>query len=67
MEDLYDQAKFHDYLGNEEYYHDFLSFFAQEMNKSGWEDVINEYVLKRDDRANDMLARMFAGGPFLQT
>lgn len=62
VQDIYDHSKFHDYLGDEKYYHDFLIFFQQEIDKRGWEEVINEYVLKRDDRADDMLARMFAGG-----
>ncbi|KAI9880934.1 MAG: hypothetical protein M1830_010002 [Pleopsidium flavum] len=61
VQDLYDPCKFHDYLGDEKYYHDFLVFFQQEIDKRGCEDVINEYVLKRDDRADDLLARMFAG------
>lgn len=62
VQDIYDHSKFHDYLGDEKYYHDFLIFFQQEIDKRGWEEVINEYVLKRDDLADDMLARMFAGG-----
>ncbi len=61
VEDLYDLSKFQSYLGNADYYRDFLIFFQQEIAKRGYEDVINEYVLKGDDRADDMLARMYAG------
>lgn len=62
VEDLYDRSKFQTYLGNADYYRDFLIFFEQEIDKRGYEDVVNEYVLKGDDRADDMLARMYAGG-----
>ena len=61
IEDLHDHSKFHHYLGKEEYFHDFLVFFQQEIDKKGWPEVIIEYVLKRDELADDMLARMFAG------
>ena len=48
------------YLGNERYYRDYVSFFKGEIDKKGYEEVINEYVLKGDERADDMLARMFS-------
>lgn len=59
--DLHDYKKFHKYLGNERYYHDFLLFFQQEMEKKGYEEVINQYCLKGDERAGDMLIRLHAG------
>ncbi|KAL8693477.1 MAG: hypothetical protein Q9218_001708 [Villophora microphyllina] len=49
------------YLGQERYYHDYLIFFQNEINKKGHEEVVNECVLKEDDRANAMLVRMYAG------
>ncbi len=61
VQDLNDHSKYHDYLENEKYYPDFLVFFQQEIDKKGWEAVINEYVLKGDELADDMLARMYAG------
>ena len=61
VQDLHDRSKYHDYLGNEKYYPDFLVFFQQEIDKKGWEAVINEYVLMGDELADDMLARMYAG------
>jgi hypothetical protein len=53
--------KYKSYLGNEKYYHDFLVYFQDEIDKKGWENVLNEYMFKGDERADDMLVRMFAG------
>ena len=61
LKDLHDYKKFHDYLGNERYYRDYLVFFEGEIDKKGYEAVINEYVLQGDERANDMFVRMHAG------
>jgi hypothetical protein len=52
---------FKKYLGNEKYYQDFLIFFQQEMDKKGWENVLNEYVFAGDERADDLLTRLYAG------
>ena len=59
--DLQDQATFNKYLKNERYYHDYLVFFQKEIDKKGYENVINEYVLQGDERADDMLVRMYGG------
>lgn len=61
VEDMHDPEKFKKYLGSEKYYHDFMVFFEQEMDEKGWQEVLNEYVFKGDDRADDMLVRMFGG------
>jgi hypothetical protein len=53
--------RFKSYLGDEKYYHDFLVFFQKEINAKGWENVLNEYLFANDDRANDMLSRLYAG------
>ena len=59
--DMHDPKKYKTYLGSEKYYHDFLVFFQEEMDQKGWQEVLNEYVFKGDERANDMLVRMFSG------
>ncbi|CAF9922935.1 MAG: hypothetical protein HETSPECPRED_005195 [Heterodermia speciosa] len=46
VQDLNDYKKFQQYLGNEKYYHDYLVFFGREIDKKGYEKVINEYLLK---------------------
>ncbi|MCJ1417686.1 hypothetical protein MMC32_004030 [Xylographa parallela] len=61
VEDLHDSSKFSKYLQNERYYHDYLVFFQEEIDAKGYEEVINEYVLKSDERAHDMLVRMYSG------
>ena len=61
VEDLHDYKQFQDYLGNERYYHDYLEYFRREIDKNGYEKVINEYCLKGDERANGMLIRLHAG------
>lgn len=61
LEDLHDPNKFHDYLGCQKYYHDYLEYFRGEIDKNGYEKVIKEFCLKGDERANDMLVRLHAG------
>ncbi|RDW95095.1 hypothetical protein BP5796_00858 [Coleophoma crateriformis] len=61
IQDMSDPDNFKKYLGKEEYYRDFLLFFEQEMEKKGWQNVLNEYVFAGDERADGMLVRMYAG------
>lgn len=61
LENLRDRKKFPDYLGNQRYYHDFLEYFRVGIDNKGYEEVINEYCLKGDERADDMLVRLHAG------
>ncbi|KIN05463.1 hypothetical protein OIDMADRAFT_51270 [Oidiodendron maius Zn] len=59
--DMHDPKKYKRYLGSENYYHSFLVFFEQEIDQKGWQQVLNEYIFKGDERADDMLVRMFGG------
>ncbi|PVI00964.1 hypothetical protein DM02DRAFT_628097 [Periconia macrospinosa] len=61
VQDMHDPERFKKYLGNEKYYNDFVVFFQEEIAKKGWESVIVEYVFNGDERADDMLVRMFGG------
>ncbi|KAK4184777.1 hypothetical protein QBC35DRAFT_39643 [Podospora australis] len=56
---LKDPAVFNECLGKDECYSDFLRFFEDEVTQKGVPDVVNEYVFKGDDRANDIFCRMF--------
>ena len=58
---MHEPERFKTYLGDEKYYHDFLVFFQKEMESKGWQDVVNEYVFANNERADDMLVRMFSG------
>jgi hypothetical protein len=59
--DMHDAKKFRTYLGREKHYHNYLVFFKDEINLKGWPDVLNEYLFRGDERADDMLVRMFGG------
>ena len=59
--DMHDPNNYKACLGNERHYHNFLVFFEEEMDKKGWQEVLNEYMFKGDERADDMLIRMFDG------
>ncbi|KAI9822586.1 MAG: hypothetical protein M1827_000305 [Pycnora praestabilis] len=61
LKDMKEYSTFRKYLGNERYYHDFLIHFQEQMDKQGWEAVLNEYVFNGDEKADDMLVRMFGG------
>lgn len=61
MKNLHDREKFREYLENEKNYHAFLVFFEDEIELKGYQAVINEYCLKGDERADDMLGRLYAG------
>ena len=61
LKDLHDPDKFHEYLADERYYHDYLVFFQEEIDAKGYQNVINEYLFEGDERADDMLVRMYAG------
>ena len=61
LEDLRDPRKFQQYLGKEKYYHDFLVHFQQAIDDKGYQAVINESLFQRDERADDLLVRMYAG------
>ncbi|KAF1848138.1 uncharacterized protein K460DRAFT_276102 [Cucurbitaria berberidis CBS 394.84] len=61
VDDMHDPERFKTYLGKEKYYHDFLVFFQNEMDAKGWHNVVNEYLFAGDERADDMLVRLFGG------
>lgn len=61
VDDMHKADRFKTYLGKEQYYHDFLVFFQKEIDQKGWQDVLNEYLFARDERADDLLVRMYAG------
>lgn len=61
VSEMHDPSKLKSYLGKEQYYHDFLLFFQQEMDNTSWQDVVNQYLFSGNDLANDMLARLMAG------
>ncbi|KAL8827789.1 MAG: hypothetical protein Q9191_002978 [Dirinaria sp. TL-2023a] len=60
-EELRDSERYQEYLGKEIHYYDYLVYFQREIGRKGYQEVINEYLLQGDERADDMLGRMFSG------
>lgn len=61
VQDLNDRAAFAKHLGDERHYRDYLAHFQGELAAKGVSAVLAEYLFARDARADDLLARTFAG------
>lgn len=61
VQDMSNPEHFQKYLGNEKYYHDFLVFFQKEMESKGAESVLNEFLFAENEKADDLLGRMYGG------
>jgi hypothetical protein len=48
------------YLGQAEYYPDFLKFFQDEVEAKGWQQVVLEYVFGGDEHAEDLFKRSWS-------
>lgn len=59
--DMANPEHFLKYLGQEKYYHDYVVFFQKEMEKMGWEKVLNEYLFSGTAQADALFGRLFAG------
>lgn len=59
---LRDKEFFRQCIGKPDYYADFLRFFQDEIAERGVADVVNEYVFKGDELADDIFGRMHSGG-----
>jgi hypothetical protein len=58
---MHKPERFKSYLGQEKYYHDFLVYFQQEIDKNGWQGTLHKHVFAETEHADDMLVRMYAG------
>lgn len=68
-DDLGDWTKAKAYLGQPEYYSDFLVFYEREIERlGGWEGCLKEHLFKGDERAEDLCVRLVAGAlhPLIQ-
>ncbi|OJD33030.1 uncharacterized protein BKCO1_3400021 [Diplodia corticola] len=59
--DLSSRSTFAAHLGDEAYYGDYLAHFSAELEAKGVRAVLSEYLFARDERADDLLVRTFAG------
>lgn len=64
VKDMSNPELFKKYLAKEKYYKSFLVFWQGEIEKKGWENVLNEYVFAGGEMADDLLTRFYAGTPF---
>lgn len=48
-------------LGKSRHYADYLVFFQEEIAARGVEEVVREFVFEGDERADDIMARMYSG------
>ncbi|KAL2850275.1 hypothetical protein BJY01DRAFT_261727 [Aspergillus pseudoustus] len=55
------RAFFKQCIGDLSYYDSFIRFFQDEIAERGIPDVVNEYMFKGDDIAEDILGRMHSG------
>jgi hypothetical protein len=61
VDDMHKPERFKIYLGQEDYYHDFLVFFQQEIDDKGWQNTLQEHLFAKTEHADDMLVRLYAG------
>jgi hypothetical protein len=61
LAEIRDPQTFGKYLADREHYRDYLEFFTEEIEKKGQTAVLEEYLFRGDERANDMLVRLLAG------
>ncbi|KAK2023934.1 hypothetical protein LX32DRAFT_627118 [Colletotrichum zoysiae] len=50
----------HKYLGNVNYYPDFLSFFQGEVEKKGWQQVVLDHLLGDTESAQELFSRSWS-------
>ena len=61
VEELADDDKFYARLGQMDQYSNFLVFFEQEIEKHGWQNVVNKYAFGRTKLADAILGRLYEG------
>ncbi|KAF3396303.1 Oxidoreductase AflY [Penicillium rolfsii] len=61
VDKLNETGHFKEYLGKEKHYPNFLSFFQRQIDEKGVDVVLNEYVFAGDERAENMLCRVWGG------
>ncbi|KAK4561025.1 hypothetical protein LTR86_004980 [Recurvomyces mirabilis] len=61
VKDMKDPLTFREHINQEQHYTDYLALFQSEIEATSWPAVVKKYLLARDDRADDLLCRFFAG------
>lgn len=60
-QELHDPEVFIANLHKGNFYPDYMTFIAGEIERKGYKEVLNEYIFKGDKRANIMFNRLYAG------
>lgn len=61
VQSMADKERFKEFLGKEQYFHDYEIYFRKEIEAKGHQAVLNEHLFARDDHAVRLLTRMYAG------
>lgn len=56
-----DPTKIKNFIGKEEYYLDFCEFFEREIEKLGYEEVLQKYLVGDNEIAKDIFPRLYQG------
>ena len=67
VKEMADPECFKKYLGDDRQYCNFLEYWRREIDSKGWENVVNENLFARTERADNMLTRLFAGTSAIHT
>lgn len=61
VQELSDEGKFYESIGQITQYTNFLVFFEQRIAEEGWKEVVHEYCFSRSRIAEALLARLYVG------
>ncbi|KAL8693637.1 MAG: hypothetical protein Q9224_003714 [Gallowayella concinna] len=61
VSDMFDPAKFKACIGKEEHFLDFCEFFEQALEKYGYEEVLQKYLVGDNEIAKNLFPRMYHG------
>jgi hypothetical protein len=61
VSDLVDPRVFRRCRGHEDNFANFVRFFINEINKHGYQEVLQKYLVGGSEIANDMLCRIYMG------
>jgi len=61
IDSMQDLAKFKEYVGKEEHYLDFVEFYEREIEKYGYQEVLQKYLLGDSEIAKSIFPRLYQG------
>ena len=64
VSDMFDTERFKACIGKEEHFLDFCEFFEQALEKYGYEEVLQRYLVGDSEVARNLFPRMYHGTLF---